>query len=75
MPPQQQCRPGHCVCGRPDCVSNARLLRRLFGSIGAGGSRFGSTASAPDYRRWLEPLARVTVPLTDIASRHPHLRK
>jgi hypothetical protein len=65
--PAQPCRPGRCVCGRPDCLSNARLMRRLFGTFAARGSR--SKTADTDYRRWLEPLARMSMTPSDVTYR------
>lgn len=68
MPPQP-CRPGHCVCGRPDCLSNARLMRRLFSTFAVRGSR--SKTVDTEYRRWLEPLARVSLTPSDVTTYRP----
>jgi hypothetical protein len=69
MPPQPR-RPGRCVCGRADCLSNARLMRRLFSTFAARGPR-SKTAADTDYKRWLEPLARVSMTPSDITTYRP----
>jgi hypothetical protein len=70
MPPPP-CRPGHCVCRRPDCVSNARLIQRLFSAVAGGRPRFTSATADKDFRRWLEPLARVSITSSDLGTHRP----
>jgi hypothetical protein len=70
MPPQSW-RPGHCVCGRPDCLTNARLVRRLCSAFAVCRPRLGSKTADTGFRRWLEPLARVSITPSDISTYSP----